>query len=228
MKVFQILHGRCHWQTPFKSLAETTGKFPPDCIFVEAPDYVNEQWGFDETEIGDARFIKPVPPEGFIYDEETGMMYPEEMLATLLSESQAAKQNENNAALARYLEEHPMTWTDGKVYGVTLTDQNEIAMNLLSYQMEVQAGNPNPTLEWHARHEACTPWAYDDLVALSMAIRSYVYPWYTLNQTYKTAIYAAEDVKTVQAINLVYQSTDLVAEDSATESTDTPVTEENA
>ena len=58
MKIFQILNGFCHWQTPFKFLEETKG-FPADCIFVEAPDYVNEQWGYDETKEGDERFIRP-------------------------------------------------------------------------------------------------------------------------------------------------------------------------
>ena len=204
MKIFQILHGRCHWQTPFKSLAETEGRFPPDCLFVEAPDYVNEQWGFDETEIGDDRFIKPVPPEGFVYDDKTGQMYPVEMLETLLEESKNAKQNENNAKLAKFLADNPMQWTDGKYYGVTMEDQNEIAMNILSYEMATQAGIENPTLEWHATKEACVPWVYENMVALSLAIRQYVYPWYQLNQSYKTAIFACESVKEVQAIDLVY------------------------
>lgn len=235
-KIFQILHGRCHWQTPFTSLAETTGRFPADCIFVEAPDYVNEQWGFDETEVGDDRFIKPVPPAGFIYDDDTGMMYPEEMLETLLEESKTNKQNENNNILARYLADNPMTWVDGKVYGVTLDDQNEIAMNLLSYEMAIRANeallaeNPDaevtePVLEWHATHEACTPWSYENLVALSLAIRQYVYPWYQLNQSYKTAIYACETVKEVQAIDLKYPAEDTTTSEDTITSDET--TEDN-
>ena len=203
-KVFQILHGRCHWQTPFQSLAETQGKYPADCLFVEAPDYVNEQWGFDDTEIGDARFIKPVPPEGFIYDDETGQMYPEAMLGQILEETQNAKQNENNEKLAAFLAANPLTWSDGKKYGVSLADQNEIAMNILSYQMAVEAGIPNPILEWHAVHEACVPWTLENLSALSLYIRQYVYPWYQLNQTYKTQIFACTETKQVQAIELVY------------------------
>ena len=227
MKVFQILNGRCHWQTPFKSLAETVGRFPADCIFVEAPDYVNEQWGFDETEIGDDRFIKPVPPEGFIYDDETGQMYPIEMLGQLLDEAKAAKQNENNAKLANYLDNHPLTWSDGKEYGVTMEDQNEIAMNLLSYEMAVQANqaalsaNPEavvvePVLEWHARHEACVPWTYENMVLLSITIRQYIYQWYTLNQAYKTRIYSRESVKDVQAIDIQYTDENVTAMQNGT------------
>ena len=227
MKVFQILNGRCHWQTPFQSLAETVGRFPADCLFVEAPDYVNEQWGFDETEIGDDRFIKPVPPEGFIYDDETGQMYPIEMLGQLLDEAKAAKQNENNAKLADYLDTHPLTWSDGKEYGVTMEDQNEIAMNLLSYEMAVQANqaalsaNPEatviePVLEWHARHEACVPWTYENMVLLSITIRQYIYQWYTLNQAYKTRIYSRESVKDVQAIDIQYTDENVAAMQAGT------------
>ena len=217
-RIFQILHNHCHWLTPFGSLEETVGKFPPDCLFVEAPDYVNEQWGFDETEIGDARFIKPVAPEGFVYDDETGQIVAKTMIPVLLEETKNAKQAENNMNLASYLSSHPMTWTDGKEYGVTLEDQNEIAMNLLSYEMAAQVAMSAadesgseavmPVLEWHARHEACVAWAYEDLVALSMAIRQYVYPWYQKNQEYKAQIFACETAKAVKEINPVYINPD--------------------
>ena len=237
MKIFQILHGRCHWQTPFTSLAETVGRFPADCLFVEAPDYVNEQWGFDETEVGDDRFIKPVPPEGFIYDDETGQMYPESMLGQILEETKESKQAENNAALASYLDSHPLTWVDGKQYGVTKEDQNEIAMNLLSYQMAVASNeamlsvDPEaevtvPVLEWHPVHEACVPWTQEELVALSIAIRQFIYDWYTLNQTYKTAIYACETAKEVQNINIVYNDEAITAMKNGTLFTE-DTTEEN-
>lgn len=77
MKVFQILESICHWDaTPeFPTLADTEGKFAPDVFFVEAPDYVHEGWGFDEEADGDERFIQPTPPEGWLYDLETGTFY---------------------------------------------------------------------------------------------------------------------------------------------------------
>lgn len=74
MKIFQIEYHRCHWDaTPVHpTLADTVGVYAPDIVFVEAPDYVFEGWGYDETQEGDARFIKPVPPEGWTYNDETG------------------------------------------------------------------------------------------------------------------------------------------------------------
>lgn len=229
MKVFQILHDHCHWQTPFSSLAETVGKFPPDCLFVEAPDYVNEQWGFDETQIGDDRFIKPEAPEGWVYDDESGQFYPEDMLEQRLSEAQTSKQNENNELFAKFLSEHPITWTDGKLYGVTLADQSEIALNMQSYEIEcaaikaaadeagVEPDYSTATLEWHAVHEACVPWSKEELAALALTIRNFVYPWYSLNQSYKEQIYACTEVKQVNAINLEYKTEEEKAAEAADE-----------
>jgi hypothetical protein len=79
MKIIQILNSFCHWDaTPqFPTLQDTEGRFASNIIFVEAPDYVFEGWGYDETAEGDARFIQPQAPEGFIYDERTGTFYPE-------------------------------------------------------------------------------------------------------------------------------------------------------
>lgn len=205
-KVFQIVDGKCHWQTDFSSVEETVGRFPPDCLFVEAPDYVQEGWGFDETLIGEERFLTPEVPEGWFYDRETGETYHESQIPIFLEEAKATKQAENNVMLATYLHEHPMTWQDGKLYGVTVDDQNEIAMNLLSYQMSQAAGVSDAVLEWHSPKEACTPWTVENLTALSLAIRAYVYPWYQLNQAYKELIYSKETKAEVEAITFRYEA----------------------
>lgn len=52
--------------------------FSPDMVFVEAPDYVFEGWGFDEHAEGDARFIRPEVPDGYKYDEGTGTFYTDD------------------------------------------------------------------------------------------------------------------------------------------------------
>lgn len=242
MAIFQIVNGKCHWQTPFKSLDEVKDRFPPDCLFVDAPDYVNEQWGFDETEIGDDRFIKPEAPDGWIYDDETGQLMPEEMLEQALEQNKESKQNENNAALAKYLEDHPLTWKDGKQYGVTLQDQQEIALNILSYQMAAQAistmAETDPdaaaqagqvagfVLEWHAVDEPCVAWTIEDMTALSIAIRSHIYPAYTLNQNYKSQIYACEDRASVNAIVIDYSQLDPQPEEGEEETTPDQGTDE--
>lgn len=74
MKVFQIEAEICHWDATrqFPTVESTIGYFPPSLVFVEAPDYVFEGWGYVDGE-----FIKPTPPEGWLYDENTGTFYPE-------------------------------------------------------------------------------------------------------------------------------------------------------
>ena len=79
MKLFQILNGFCHYEmtNDFPDLAATVGKFSSDIIIVEAPDYVFPDWGYDATLEGDERFIKPIAPEGWLYDDATGTYYQE-------------------------------------------------------------------------------------------------------------------------------------------------------
>lgn len=81
VKVFQIFNGVLYRFYPeYKSIADTVGKYAPNIEFVEAPDYVFESWGYDPAKKGDKRFIKPEPPEGFVYDENNGTFYPEELI----------------------------------------------------------------------------------------------------------------------------------------------------
>lgn len=79
MKVFQILSGFVYYQMKEYTTAEEARKnFAPNIQIEDAPDYVSEGWGFDETQEGDARFIQPTPPEGWLYDIATGTFYPED------------------------------------------------------------------------------------------------------------------------------------------------------
>ena len=78
MKIMQIHNSLCWWDatSTVQSIDEAREMFPPDCLFVEAPDYVFEGWGYDEHADGDARFIRPEAPDGYLYDEDTGTFYP--------------------------------------------------------------------------------------------------------------------------------------------------------
>ena len=79
MKVFHIVGGWCHLDatSQFPRAASTVGRFPPSDLFVEAPDHGFEGWGYDPEQEGDARFLQPEPPEGWLYDAGTGTFYPE-------------------------------------------------------------------------------------------------------------------------------------------------------
>lgn len=52
------------------------GTVPPDNGFlIHAPDYVFEGWGYDTRREGDARFLRPLPPDGWAYDDKSGTFY---------------------------------------------------------------------------------------------------------------------------------------------------------
>lgn len=144
----------------------------------------------------------------YYYDPSTGEF------SCNLEEAQYAKQEENKVAFASYLNSYPLTWIDGKQYGITQEDQSEIALNINQYQVAVAAGVENPTLEWHAKQEECYPWSLEQLSALSLAISDVVYPKYHQMQEYKTAIFATTSIAELNAIELIYEDTIDVEEDS--------------
>ena len=125
--------------------------------------------------------------------------------AVNLDALRAAKQEVNKAALADWLAAHPLTWTDGNVYGVTEQDQTEMAINLAQYQLAAAAGQP-AALEWHAQKQQCHTFTIDEYTALSLAIAAYVYPYRRYQEQVKAAIYAAESEAEIGAIKIDYGS----------------------
>ena len=117
----------------------------------------------------------------------------------------AAKQEVNKAALAGWLAAHPLTWTDGKVYGVTEQDQTEMAINLAQYQLAAAAGQP-AALEWHAQKQQCHTFTIEQYTALSLAIAAYVYPYLRYQESVKEAIYMAQSKEELDAIEIDYGS----------------------
>lgn len=143
-----------------------------------------------------------VTPNYSIYNQEDGTFTSD------LDQAKYDKQEENKKLFAEYLATHPLTWVDGKEYGITQEDQSEISLNLNQYQVALAAEVENLTLEWHARHEECVPWSLEQLSALSLAISNVVYPKYHLMQEYKTQIFEADSIDKLKAIELKYEDTD--------------------
>ena len=156
-------------------------------------------------------FDYPVPlPDGYgigdLYDGESWSHAPTpEPEPVELAAAQQARQTENKAALAEWLVTHPLLWTDGRTYGVTEEDQQEMALNLMQYQVSVQAGQP-AVLEWHAQKESCRTFEQSEYVALSLAIADYVYPYLRYQESVKEAIYQAETAQEVSNVKIDYAS----------------------
>lgn len=121
-----------------------------------------------------------------------------------LDNAKKAAQENNKALFTQYISSHPLTWGDGKTYGITEQDQSEINLNLSQYQIALQAGVESPVLEWHAQKEENKPWTFEELTALSLAIAKAVYPAYHKMQQYKIAIYNCETIEEVEDIVIDY------------------------
>ena len=149
-------------------------------------------------------------PDGYgigdLYDGESWSHAPTpEPEPVDLAAAQQARQTENKAALAEWLVTHPLLWTDGRTYGVTEDDQQEMALNLMQYQVAVQAGQP-AVLEWHAQKESCRTFEQSEYVALSLAIADYVYPYLRYQESVKEQIYQAETAQEVANVKIDYAS----------------------
>lgn len=180
---------------------EGTGVIGSDCdthyVLIQA-DTVNSPNAVRIIEVDEVP--SNVTPNLYKFDNETQSF----VYRYSLDEAKELKQEKNKTLFAEYLASHPLTWNDGKEYGVTMEDQSEISLNLSQYQIAVQTGIESPTLEWHARHEECKPWTLENLVALSMSISAAVYPMYRKMQQYKISIYGATSLEELDKVELSY------------------------
>lgn len=115
----------------------------------------------------------------------------------------AEKQEQNKKALADWLTTHPLTWTDGNIYGVTEQDQNEMAYNLTKFQFQSPNQEP-PLLEWHAQKKERHTFTLEEFKALFFAIDSYAEPYRRYQESVKQAIYEANTVEEINAIQIDY------------------------
>ena len=140
------------------------------------------------------------------WDEEAYQAWAAEHPAPdLLAPAQAARQEENKTALADWLKNHPLSWVDGNVYGVTEEDQTEMALNLQQYQIQATAGR-EVALEWHTQKKQCHTFTVEQYNALLLAIIDYVYPYRRYQEQVKEAIYSAKTVEEVMEFVIDYES----------------------
>lgn len=175
MKIFQIVNNICYYDaTPVHpTLKSTEGKYPPDVLFVEAPDKVHEGWGYDETQVGDARFIQPTPPAGWQYDDETGTFYQ----GKLYDPYRERKIAECNEACARAIVKGcDVTLEDGTVEHFALTAEDQI--NIATAEKVVQAGATQ--FPYHADGKLCRLYDAKDI----MNIINTATAWKTYHTTY--------------------------------------------
>lgn len=112
-------------------------------------------------------------------------------------------QEKNKAALAEFLTDQSVEF-NGKPYGVSEEDQNEMALNLMQYQALTQAGQ-EVTLEWHSKKSKCETFTAEEFVQLTAMIKAFVYPYYQKMQVIKEAIFGSVTKEELDKIEIKYE-----------------------
>ena len=112
-------------------------------------------------------------------------------------------QEKNKAALAEFLADQSVEF-NGKPYGVSEEDQNEMALNLMQYQALTQAGQ-EVTLEWHSKKSKCEAFTAEEFLTLTAMIKAFVYPYYQKMQVIKEAIFGSVTKEELDKIDIKYE-----------------------
>lgn len=135
--------------------------------------------------------------------EKNFYLNPDYLPPDILTPFKESKIIESKTALAEWLEDNPMLYTDGKYYSVTAEKQSLLNGNLASYE-RAKAINVEYPLKWNSTGNECTPWNYTDLLALSLAIAGYVAPKVSKQQEIELQIKACTTVEEVNEIVINY------------------------
>lgn len=138
-------------------------------------------------------------------------------------------QEKNKAALAEFLASQSVEF-NGKPYGVSEEDQNEMALNFMQYQALTTAGQ-QVTLEWHSKKSACETFTAEEFVQLTAMIKAFVYPYFQQMNVIKQQIFSSTSRDQLDKIEIKYEvipvlSTEPTTPSERTDSTTTDKTDE--
>lgn len=112
-------------------------------------------------------------------------------------------QEKNKTALAEFLASQSVEF-NGKLYGVSEEDQNEMALNFMQYQALTTAGQ-QVTLEWHSKKSACETFTAEELVQLTAMIKAFVYPYFQQMNVIKQQIFSSTSREELDKIEIKYE-----------------------
>ena len=110
---------------------------------------------------------------------------------------------ESKILLAKWLNDNPILYTDGKYYSVTEEKQALLNGNLASYERAKSIGVEYP-LKWNSTGSSCLEWEYNDLLTLSLTIAAYVAPKVAIQQNIELDIKACETMDEINAVVIDY------------------------
>ena len=112
-------------------------------------------------------------------------------------------QEKNKTALAEFLADQSVEF-NGKPYGVSEEDQNEMALNFMQYQALTTAGQ-QVTLEWHSKKSACETFTAEEFVQLTAMIKAFVYPYFQQMNVIKQQIFSSASKEELDKIEIKYE-----------------------
>lgn len=114
------------------------------------------------------------------------------------------RQKTNKAELTSFLQNNPILWTDGELYGVTKESQDEMIADKTAYDLKHKSGNTEWKLEWHNQKKARREFSEKEFMGLFNAIIDFVYPFRKLQEKYKEQIFSASTKEQVLAVKFNY------------------------
>lgn len=122
-----------------------------------------------------------------------------------LAAAKTARIAQSKAALAAYLEAHPLQWTDGEYYAITAEKQQQLASKIMAATMAQTTGTPYE-LKWNSTGDVCKAWTLAELSALAFAIDARVTALVAYQQTQEVAMRDAETLAALDAVEVDYGS----------------------
>lgn len=183
--------------------------------FITNSDHPNDDWIGDADYVLDdeknaeleAKIIGLYPNYDFVFDDDgniSDITETEPVVTTEEIEAHKTKRiQESKILLAKWLNDNPILYTDGKYYSVTEEKQALLNGNLASYERATKAGIEY-SLKWNSTGEECIEWSYDDLLTLSLSIAAYVAPKVAIQQNIELDIKACETMDEINAVVIDY------------------------
>ena len=179
----------------------------PDTDWVGDADFILDDNNEKDAEI-EAKIIELYPNFEFVLNDDgtkiIDVVATEPVVTTEEIEEHKTKRiQESKILLAKWLNDNPILYTDGKYYSVTEEKQTLLNGNLASYERAKSVGIEYP-LKWNSTGSSCVEWEYNDLLALSLTIAAYVAPKVAIQQNIELDIKACETMGEIDAVVIDY------------------------
>ena len=186
----------------YKNKSFVKSKLFPDTDFAGNADWVIP----DGSELAE-KIIRLYPNFEFVFDDNgniADVTATEPIVTAEEIEAHKTKRiQESKILLAKWLNDNPILYTDGKYYSVTEEKQALLNGNLASYERAKSVGIEYP-LKWNSTGSSCLEWEYNDLLALSLTIAAYVAPKVAIQQNIELDIKACETMEDIDAVVIDY------------------------